>query len=124
MRKIEELLGPATTCMICERNINKSIKVRDMTSTENVIFCLDCLLKGKTREGLDHNANCEYFIYDSLQFPLISPNWTAEETLQLLSGIMKCGMGNWSDVSAQFVRSKSEVECEEFYLGNIYIPGD
>lgn len=36
---------------------------------------------------------------------------------------MKCGMGNWSEVSSQFVKTKSELQCEEFYLGKIYMPG-
>jgi hypothetical protein len=56
-------------------------------------------MKGKTKEGLDHKPNCKYFIYDSLQYPLIDPEWTAHETLSLLQGIMKCGMGNWPDIS-------------------------
>lgn len=87
--------------MICERNISKSIKVRDMTSKYStaVIFCLDCLSKGKTKEGLDHQIDCEYFVYDSLQFPLIAADWSAEETLRLMQGIMKCGMGNWTDIA-------------------------
>jgi len=88
--------------MICERNISKSVKVRDMTtkSKEPVIFCLECLMKGKTKEGLDHDRSCEYFIYDSLKYPLLDPDWTAEETLHLMQGIMKCGMGNWPDISS------------------------
>jgi hypothetical protein len=109
--------------MICDCNISKSIKVRDMSSRSEIIICLECLLKGKTKEGLDHKADCDYFIYDSLKFPLIAPDWSAEETLRLIQGIMKCGMGNWSDVSQQFVRTKSESECEELYLGKLYIPG-
>jgi len=66
LNNLEELLGTITTCMVCERNISKSIKVKDMSSSTNIIFCLDCLCKGKTKEGLDHQADCEYFVYDSL----------------------------------------------------------
>jgi len=97
---LEELLCPASTCIICERNIGKSIKVRDMDSADNFVYCLDCHMRGTTKEGLNHEADCDYFIYDSLKWPLISPDWTAEETLRLLQGIMKCGMGNWSDVAS------------------------
>ena len=32
-------------------------------------------------------------------------------------------MGNWSAVASEFVKAKSESECEEFYLGVLYIPG-
>lgn len=56
-------------------------------------------MKGKTKEGVDHKRNCDYFIYDSLKYPLIDKDWTAEETLHLMQGIMKCGMGNWPDIS-------------------------
>lgn len=86
--------------MICDRNISKSIKVKDVSIESNLIFCLDCLCKGKTKDGLDHNPSCDYFIYDSLQYPLLSSNWSSEETLRLMQGIMKCGMGNWVDISS------------------------
>lgn len=125
LHSMEELLGPCTTCMICERNIAKSIKVKDMStkSAQPIIFCLDCLCKGKTKEGLEHERDSEYFIYDSLQYPLISQEWTSEETLRLMQGIMKCGMGNWTDISSQFVKTKTWDQCEKFYLGKLYVPG-
>ena len=110
--------------MICERNIQKSIKVKDMSSQSQIIYCLDCHSKGKTKEGLDHAKDCEYFIYDSLQFPLISKEWSAEETLRLMQGIMKCGMGNWTDISQQFVKTKTWEQCEKFYHGKLYVPGN
>ncbi len=90
----------------------------------NIVFCLDCLCKGKTKEGLDHKADCDYFVYDSLQYPLISADWTCEETLRLMQGIMKCGMGNWTDISSQFVKTKTWDQCEKFYLGKIYVAND
>lgn len=37
---------------------------------------------------------------------------------------MKCGMGNWTDISTQFVKTKTQDQCEKFYLGKIYVPGD
>ena len=37
---------------------------------------------------------------------------------------MKCGMGNWVDISSQFVKTKRAEECEQFYLGKLYVPGD
>jgi CO dehydrogenase/acetyl-CoA synthase alpha subunit len=32
LHSLDELLGPCSTCMICERNIQKSIKIKDMSS--------------------------------------------------------------------------------------------
>lgn len=37
---------------------------------------------------------------------------------------MKCGMGNWTDIATQFVKTKTWDQCEKFYLGAIYVPGD
>ena len=62
-------------------------------------------------------------VLDNLKFSMFHPDWNAKEELYLIQGIMKCGMGNWSAVASEFVKTKSESECEEFYLGVLYIPG-
>jgi hypothetical protein len=74
LHSIEELLAPCNMCMICDRNISKSIKIKDMSSKADppIIFCLECLLKGQEKEDVDHRRDCEYFVYDSLQYPLVS----------------------------------------------------
>lgn len=33
---------------------------------------------------------------------------------------MKCGMGNWADISDQYVKQKSATLCEEHYFSVIY----
>lgn len=33
---------------------------------------------------------------------------------------MKCGLGNWNDISTQFVESKNPKECEEHYYSFYY----
>jgi hypothetical protein len=33
---------------------------------------------------------------------------------------MKCGMGNWVDISEQYVKSKDPKECEEHYFSFYY----
>jgi hypothetical protein len=124
LANLEELLGPVTSCMLCDRNISKSVKVKDMSSKSSVVFCIDCLCKGTEKEGVDHKRDCEYFIYDSLKYPLLTKDWTAQETLLLMQGIMKCGMGNWTDVASQFVKTKTPEECEILYLSKLYVPGD
>jgi Myb-like DNA-binding domain len=42
-------------------------------------------------------------------------DWSAKDELQLLQGIMKCGLGNWKEVSDQYVKTHSSKECEEHY---------
>jgi hypothetical protein len=33
---------------------------------------------------------------------------------------MKCGMGNWIDISEQYIKSKTPDECEEHYFTFYY----
>jgi hypothetical protein len=44
------------------------------------------------------------------------PDWSARDELMLIQGIMKCGLGNWKEISEQYVKSKNEVECEEHFF--------
>jgi hypothetical protein len=38
----------------------------------------------------------------------------------LIQGIMKCGLGNWIDISEQYVKHKTPKECEEHYFSFYY----
>jgi len=55
-------------------------------------------------------------VYDNLKFPLLTKDWTSKEELKLIQGIMRCGMGNWTDISSQYVESKTPKECEDHYF--------
>lgn len=55
-----------------------------------------------------------------MNFPLLTKDWTAAEDLQLIAGIMKCGLGNWEDVHEQFLQGRTPQECEEHYFSVIY----
>lgn len=57
---------------------------------------------------------------DNLQFPLFQADWTAKEELQLLQGVMKCGLGNWKGISELYVKSKTAEDCEEHYFTFYY----
>lgn len=54
---------------------------------------------------------------ERLDFPIITPEWTAREELSLLEGIETYGIGNWADVSV-IVKSKSKKECELHYFAH------
>lgn len=84
-------------------------------------LCLECHRKGQTSELKPHHlADHDFFIYDHLNFPLLVKDWTAAEELALISGIMKCGLGNWEDVHDQFLQHRSPQECEEHYFSVVY----
>lgn len=59
-------------------------------------------------------------VLDNLNFQLFHKDWTAKEELLLLQGIMKCGMGNWIDISEQYVKSKTSDQCESHYFTFYY----
>lgn len=62
----------------------------------------------------------KYIVLDNLKFQLFQQDWSAKEELLLLQGIMKCGMGNWIDISEQYVKSKSAMDCETHYFTFYY----
>ena len=91
----EHLLGPQI-CALCERNISKSVKVlcaEDQQVADgdqagkphDLVICLECLRTGKTSaEYPNHNKDCDYYIYDNLEFPLLCKEWTAFEEIRLI----------------------------------------
>jgi Myb-like DNA-binding domain len=102
-------------CTVCDRDISKSVKIKCMECPNTVCLCLDCHRNGRTKVGLSHKGGHDYYVIDNLNFPLLMKEWSAKEELQLIQGIMKCGLGNWLEVSGQFVKTKTLTECEEHY---------
>lgn len=85
-------------------------------------MCLECLRTGMTISNANNNQETigNYIVLDNLKFPMFSADWTAKEELLLLQGIMKCGMGNWMDISEQYIKTKTAEECEEHYFTFYY----
>ena len=81
-------------------------------------MCLECLRLGKTSaEYPMHKPDHAYYVYDNLDFPLLTDDWTASQEIRLIMGIMKCGLGNWTDISEQYLKqSKQPKECEIHYF--------
>lgn len=119
------------------------------SSGKPIIICLECHRSGVTigsnlQRSAEQNQNAgqapgqsgedkkdvsekpnaktigDYAVMDNLQFQLFHQDWTAREELFLLQGVMKCGMGNWIDISEQYVKSKSAADCEEHYFTFYY----
>lgn len=94
-----------------------------------IVVCLECHRTGapvtaQTSNTANNKAVPEtvgkYIVLDNLKFPLVSPDWSAKEELLLIQGIMKCGMGNWIDISEQYIKTKTPDECEEHYFTFYY----
>ena len=83
--------------MLCERNIAKSIKIINAEIGQvapasapdgpksELVMCLECLRLGKTSEEYPmHKPNHAYYVYDNLDFPLLTSDWTASQEIRLI----------------------------------------
>lgn len=97
-------------------------------------MCLECLRLGAVPKNTPennrlhpkehtHKNSHDYFIFDNMNFPLLVQDWTAWQEIMLIQGIMKCGLGNWQDISEQFVKVKSADECQKHYFSVIMKQG-
>ncbi|XP_042194787.1 transcriptional adapter 2-alpha isoform X1 [Callorhinchus milii] len=77
-----------------------------------LLICLQCFTRGF--EYKKHQSDHSYEIMTS-DFPILDPNWTAQEEMSLLEAVMDCGFGNWQDVANQ-MRTKSKEDCEKHYM--------
>ncbi|CAJ1964782.1 unnamed protein product [Sphenostylis stenocarpa] len=81
-------------------------------------LCIECFSVGA--EVTPHKSNHPYRIMmraiflDNLSFPLICPDWNADEEMLLLEAIEMYGFGNWNEV-AEYVGTKSKSQCNDHY---------
>uniref|UniRef100_A0A8C5U415 Transcriptional adapter n=1 Tax=Malurus cyaneus samueli TaxID=2593467 RepID=A0A8C5U415_9PASS len=85
--------------------------------TEPYVKCAECgpppfLLCLQVK---DHSSLLCFFLLQTSDFPVLDPNWTAQEEMSLLEAVMDCGFGNWQDVANQMC-TKSKEECEKHYM--------
>ncbi|KAK9935870.1 hypothetical protein M0R45_012744 [Rubus argutus] len=75
--------------------------------------------QGKRAELTSHKSNHPYQVLDNLSFPLICPDWNADDEILLLEATEMYGLGNWAEV-AEHVGTKSKEQCIEHYT-NVYL---
>ncbi|MBA0566764.1 hypothetical protein Golob_011550 [Gossypium lobatum] len=75
-------------------------------------LCVECFSVGA--EITPHKCNHPYRVMDNLSFPLICPDWNADEEILLLEAIEMYGFGNWAEV-AEHVGTKSKSQCIDHY---------
>ncbi|PKU35682.1 transcriptional adapter 2-alpha [Limosa lapponica baueri] len=96
-----------------------------------IAFCIcevpcPCFTRGF--EYKKHQSDHTYEIMTS-DFPVLDPNWTAQEEMALLEAVMDCGFGNCVELqtslkqNCEFLRdvanqmcTKSKEECEKHYM--------
>ncbi|OXB79070.1 UNVERIFIED_CONTAM: hypothetical protein H355_005946 [Colinus virginianus] len=109
--------------LLTKHNISISMKVfaACILLTPTIYYCVVmfihegnhlCFTRGF--EYKKHQSDHTYEIMTS-DFPVLDPNWTAQEEMALLEAVMDCGFGNWQDVANQMC-TKSKDECEKHYM--------
>lgn len=98
-------------CNYCNKDISGKIRIK-CTKCADFDLCVECFSVGA--EVTPHKSNHPYRVMDNLSFPLICPDWNADEEILLLEGIEMYGLGNWTEV-AEHVGTKSKAQCIDHY---------
>ncbi|KAI9075981.1 hypothetical protein K1719_042053 [Acacia pycnantha] len=98
-------------CNYCDKDISRKIRIK-CAVCQDFDLCLECFSVGA--EVTPHKSNHPYRVMDNLSFPLLCPDWNADEEMLLLDGIAMYGFGNWTEV-AGCVGIKSKSECIDHY---------
>ncbi|XP_052207012.1 transcriptional adapter ADA2-like isoform X5 [Diospyros lotus] len=98
-------------CNYCNKDISGKIRIKCVLCPD-FDLCLECFSVGA--EVTPHKSNHPYRVMDNLSFPLICPDWNADEEILLLEGIEMYGLGNWAEV-AEHVGTKSKAQCTDHY---------
>ncbi|KAK7304853.1 hypothetical protein VNO77_42744 [Canavalia gladiata] len=98
-------------CNYCNKDISGKIRIKCVVC-QDFDLCIECFSVGA--EVTPHKSNHPYRIMDNLSFPLICPDWNADEEMLLLEGLEMYGFGNWNEV-AEYVGTKSKFQCIEHY---------
>ncbi|XP_022733546.1 transcriptional adapter ADA2a-like isoform X2 [Durio zibethinus] len=107
-----EAKGPALYhCNYCNKDLSGMVRIKCAVCPD-FDLCVECFSVGA--EVSPHKSNHPYRVMDNLSFPLICPEWNADEEILLLEGIEMYGFGNWTEV-AEHVGTKSKSQCIDHY---------
>ncbi|KAH1064196.1 hypothetical protein J1N35_029183 [Gossypium stocksii] len=107
-----EAKGPALYhCNYCNKDLSGMVRIKCAVCPD-FDLCVECFSVGA--EITPHKCNHPYRVMDNLSFPLICPDWNADEEILLLEAIEMYGFGNWAEV-AEHVGTKSKSQCIDHY---------
>ncbi|XVE91808.1 hypothetical protein REPUB_Repub01dG0043400 [Reevesia pubescens] len=98
-------------CNYCNKDLSGMVRIKCAVCPD-FDLCVECFSVGA--EVTPHKSNHPYRVMDNLSFPLICPDWNADEEILLLEGIEMYGFGNWTEV-AEHVGTKSKSQCIDHY---------
>ncbi|XP_024363193.1 transcriptional adapter ADA2 isoform X3 [Physcomitrium patens] len=99
-------------CNYCIKDISGTIRIK-CNKCPDFDLCVECFSVGV--EITPHKSNHSYRVIDNLSFPLIHPEWNADEEILLLEGVEMYGLGNWGEAS-EHVGTKTKTQCFGHYM--------
>ncbi|KAJ0233013.1 Transcriptional adapter ADA2b [Hirschfeldia incana] len=108
--------GGKYNCDYCQKDITGKIRIKCAVCPD-FDLCVECMSVGA--DITPHKCYHAYRLMGNLTFPLICPDWSADDEMLLLEGLEIYGMGNWAEV-AEHVGTKSKQQCLDHYR-NIYL---
>ncbi|KAJ7964702.1 Transcriptional adapter [Quillaja saponaria] len=108
---LNERNGALYHCNYCNKDISGKIRIKCIFC-QDLDLCIECFSVGA--EVAPHKSSHPYRVMDNLSFPLLCPEWNADEEMLLLEGIEMYGFGNWTEVG-EHVGTKSKSQCIEHY---------
>ncbi|KAK1577343.1 hypothetical protein Q3G72_020829 [Acer saccharum] len=103
-------------CNYCNKDITGKIRIK-CAICPDFDLCIECFTVGA--EVSPHKSNHPYRVMDNLSFPLICPDWNADDEILLLEGMEMYGFWNWAEV-AEHVGTKTKELCVDHYT-NVYM---
>ncbi|PVU99968.1 hypothetical protein BB559_000216 [Furculomyces boomerangus] len=108
--------GQKFHCDNCQSNLTDIVRISCFECPE-FDLCITCFANGA--EIGNHKYYHKYSVISKNTFPIFSPDWTADEELMLIDGLLQFGMGNWEE-TAIYVGTRTKEECELHY-NTVYI---
>jgi transcriptional adapter 2-alpha len=105
-----------THCDSCSRELTLKL-IFKCAECPDYDLCIDCFCQGK--QSQEHLNSHKYRILETLDFPIYSIDWYADEELLLLEGLQAFGIGNWEQI-AEYIGSKDKDEVYRHYL-DVYV---
>ncbi|KAH0983951.1 hypothetical protein GBA52_011128 [Prunus armeniaca] len=110
-QETSEPKGAFYHCNYCNKDISGKTRIKCVVCPD-FDLCIECFSVGG--ELTPHKCNHPYRVMDNLSFPLLCPDWNADEEMLLLEGIEMYGFGNWTEVS-EHVGTKSRQHCIDHF---------
>ncbi|CAI4038301.1 hypothetical protein SMKI_04G6430 [Saccharomyces mikatae IFO 1815] len=99
-------------CDVCSADCTNRVRVSCAICPEYDL-CVPCFSQGSYTGN--HRPYHDYRIIETNSYPILCPDWGADEELQLIKGAQTLGLGNWQDI-ADHIGSRDKEEVKQHYL--------